>query len=414
MRKILKKTATAIGAAALSVVTLTGFYSRSLPDVFYFAEGSPLSVNSIFPVTAREPDTQKERQALENLRLDLTRLSAKTLMLFDTFPIKNVMTGEISRPTLAASGQPFGIKLMTDGVMVVGLEDIDSSCPASDCGIRVGDVITEIDGKTVTTNQRISEIISSSGGKPCSVSFSRSGKERTATLTPVYSGGTYKAGMWVRDSSAGIGTLTFYDPETGAFGGLGHPICDADTHEPMPVSHGVIGQVKITGCAKSEHGEPGQLIGEFTSSEPAGTITANSDDGVFGMIDTFPAEGELLPLGFKQEAVIGEAEILATVSGTTPERYSVVIESIDLSPDAAHDMVIRVTDERLLRQAGGIVQGMSGSPIIQNGMLIGAVTHVFVDDPTGGYAIFADDMYFNVTPHLSVTNNSASATETLP
>lgn len=393
MRKFLRKAAAAVGAAALSVVTLAGFYGRSLPDVFYYAEGSQLSVSSIFPVTARNSETSKERQALENLSFDITRLSAKTLMLFDTFPIKNVMTGEVARPMLAASGQPFGIKLMTDGVMVVGLEEIESSCPASECGIMVGDIITEIDGQTVTTNRRISEIIGESKGKACSVSFSRSGRERTATLKPVYSGGTYKAGMWVRDSSAGIGTLTFYDPETGLFGGLGHPICDADTHEPMPISHGVIGKVAITGCAKSEHGEPGQLLGEFTSSEPAGSITANADEGVFGIIDGFPAEGELLPLGFKQEIVPGEAEILATVSGGTPERYSIVIESIDLSASAQHDMVVRVTDKRLLELAGGIVQGMSGSPIIQNGRLVGAVTHVFVDDPTGGYAIFADDMY---------------------
>ena len=282
---------------------------------------------------------------------------------------------------------------MTDGVMVIGLEDIDSSCPASECGIRVGDVITGINGQTVTTNKRVSELIGSTKGQPCSVSFSRDGHKQTATLTPVYSGGTYKAGMWVRDSSAGIGTLTFYDPASGAFAGLGHPICDADTKLPLPISHGTVGEVKINGCTRSEHGEPGQLLGEFVSSETVGSITANISEGVFGRLDSPPTSAEAVPLGFKQEIRRGEAYILSTVSGTEPRRYSIEIESIDLSDDAPHDMIVHVTDPELLSKAGGIVQGMSGSPIIQDGRLIGAVTHVFVDDPTRGYAIFAEEMY---------------------
>ena len=384
MRSFFRKAAFFAGVSACAVLGLVGFYGRSLPCSFFTAGEDGLAVQSFFSVTSRPSEASRD---MENGSMN------KTLMLFDTFPIKDVTASAVTRPELVPCGQPFGIKLMTDGVMVIGLEDINSSCPASECGIRVGDVITGINGQTVTTNKRVSELIGSTKGQPCSVSFSRDGRRRTALLTPVYSGGTYKAGMWVRDSSAGIGTLTFYDPGSGAFAGLGHPICDADTKLPLPISHGTVGEVKINGCTRSRHGEPGQLLGEFLSSDTTGSITANISEGVFGRLDSPPASAEALPLGFKQEVRQGEAYILSTLSGTEPRRYSVEIESIDLSDDAPHDMIVHVTDPELLDEAGGIVQGMSGSPIIQDGRLVGAVTHVFVDDPTRGYAIFAEEMY---------------------
>ena len=384
MRSFFRKAAFFAGVSACAVLGLVGFYGRSLPCSFFTAGEDGLAVQSFFSVTSRPSEASRD---MENGSMN------KTLMLFDTFPIKDVTASAVTRPELVPCGQPFGIKLMTHGVTVIGLEDINISCPASERGIRVGDVITGINGQTVTTNKRVSELIGSTKGQPCSVCFSRGGRERTATLTPVYSGGTYKAGMWVRDSSAGIGTLTFYDPSTRAFAGLGHPICDADTKLPLPISHGTVGEVKINGCTKSEHGEPGQLLGEFLSSEAVGSITANIDEGVYGKLDESPNGGGEIPLAFKQELRTGAAEILSTISGTKPERYSIEIESIDLSDGAAHDMVVHVTDGRLLEEAGGIVQGMSGSPIIQDGRLAGAVTHVFVDDPTRGYAIFAEDMY---------------------
>lgn len=397
MRKIIKRFAAAVGAASLSALALVGFYGRSLPDFYYLAGDSSLSFNSSFAVSVSErssiesDDVSVNSSFLSNY--SGRAFSERTLMLFGTIPIKNVTTDTIERPLLLPCGQPFGIKLMTDGVMVIGFEDVGSSCPAAQCGIMIGDVITEIDGRSVTGNRCISEIISSTGGEPCSVSYSRSGKQHTTTLTPVYSGGTYKAGMWVRDSSAGIGTMTFYDPETGAFGGLGHPICDADAKLPMPISHGTVGEVNITGCVKSEHGDPGQLLGEFSSPEPSGEILQNIDEGIFGTLAKQPLQGELVPLAMKQEVHTGPASILSTIDGSTPVEYTVEIESVDLSPGAEHDMVVRVTDERLLDEAGGIVRGMSGSPIIQDGMLAGAVTHVFIDDPTQGYGIFAEDMY---------------------
>lgn len=397
LRRIIRRAAALAGAAALSIMGLVGFYGMTLPDFYYLADGRELAVDSVFSVTSGYGRGAFEEDLTVSGSYPGTRsITERTLMLFGSIPIKSVTAAQIERPLVVPGGEPFGIKLMTDGVMVIGLEDIGSACPASECGIEVGDVIMSIDGETVTTNRRVSEIISQTRGKPCSVEFSRSGSQHTVTLVPVYSGGTYKAGMWVRDSSAGIGTLTFYDPVTKAFGGLGHPICDADTKQPMPISHGTVGEVNITGCIKSERGEPGQLSGEFASQEVLGSIKLNIAEGVFGTLEGFPINGQAIPLGFKQEIRKGEAEILSTLKGGAPKRYSVVIESIDMSESALHDMVVKVTDPELIAEAGGIVQGMSGSPIIQDGRLVGAVTHVFVDDPTHGYAIFADDMYSNV------------------
>lgn len=400
MRRIFKRAAALLGAFSISALGLVGFYGDRLPDFYYLADGDTLSLNSSFAVTVGDRISASgddgmmiNSSAFGPSGLRGNSYTEHTLMLFGAIPIKNVTTGSVRRPMLLPCGQPFGIKLMTDGVMVIGLEEVGSSCPASQCGIKVGDVITEIDGQTVTSNRRISEIISSTGGEPCSVSYSRSGKKHRTTLTPVYSGGTYKAGMWVRDSSAGIGTMTFYDPATGAFGGLGHPICDADADQPVPISHGTVGEVNITGCVRSEHGDPGQLLGEFSSREPSGEITKNISEGIFGTLDEAPTGSEPIPLAMKQEVHTGPAVIYSTLEGSEPQEYTVEIVSIDLSEDSEHDMIVRVTDERLLDSAGGIVRGMSGSPIIQDGMLAGAVTHVFIEDPTQGYGIFAEDMY---------------------
>lgn len=199
--------------------------------------------------------------------------------------------------------------------------------------------------------------------------------------------------MWVRDSSAGIGTLTFYDPSTGAFGGLGHPICDADTKLPLPLSQGSVGEVRITGFNKSVKGDPGQLLGEFSSSASVGNIDFNNESGVFGTLNSPPSSSKPIELGFRQEVHTGEAVIYTTIDNGKPKEYKINIEKADLSSDAEHDLIVKITDPKLLETTGGILQGMSGSPIIQDGRLVGAVTHVFIDDPQQGYGIFADSMY---------------------
>lgn len=406
MGRLIKSAAAAFGIVTMGIMGLVGFYSYSLPDFYYISGNEQLTVNAAFSISSK-PAEKKIQEAnvsegkfkvnVDSSGTSVTKISDNTLMLFGSIPIKDVQTGEISRPMLVPCGQPFGIKLMTDGVMVIELEKFDGNCPAAECGIKVGDIITAVNGENVTTNKKISEIISKSKGKPCTVTYKHNGYEKNTTLTPAYSKGSYKAGIWVRDSSAGIGTLTFYNPETSAFGGLGHPICDADTKEPLPLSHGTVGEVEITGFNKSLKGEPGQLLGEFSSSASVGDITANNQSGVFGTLNTPPSDSKAIELGFRQEAHTGKAVIYTTIDGSEPEEYEISIESLNLNAAAEHDMIVRVTDSRLLEKTGGIVQGMSGSPIIQDGKLIGAVTHVFVDDPTQGYGIFADEMYEQTT-----------------
>ena len=303
-----------------------------------------------------------------------------------------------------ACGQPFGIKMLTEGIMVVRLSDVNGktdSCPAKNAGIHVGDIIISVGGEKITSNEDLSKAISSSNGETVEVVLKRnfddkssSGEEISLKMTPEYcdSEKSYKTGMWVRDSSAGIGTITFYDPSTGTFGGLGHPICDTDTGELMPLSSGEICGVSITGYKKGLNGVPGELKGRFLSGNEIGTATQNTNSGIFGSLDESPSENEEIEIADYDEIKTGKAEILTTISGSEPSKYSINIEQVNKDDPDLKNLVIRVTDRDLLEETGGILQGMSGSPIIQNGKLIGAVTHVFVNNSSMGYGILAQTM----------------------
>ena len=378
-------------AVMTSVVGIAGFYKTTLPDRFQIQCGESLAISSLFPMDAR-PHKSSYTVAVTHISARSSKVTQSTLMLFGAVPIKKVTSNTVERPLLVPCGNPFGIKLLTDGVMVVDLSAIGTKSPAKDCGIAEGDIIISINGKDIHSNNDVSQVIKNSGGKDCRVVLRRGGKKLTKELSPVSTDGTYRAGMWVRDSSAGIGTMTFYDPQTGAFAGLGHPVCDSDTGEVLPISEGAVGEIKLTGYIPSEHGSPGQLTGEFESRSTLGIIDKNCDEGLFGILDDAPVKGEPIPLGFRQEIKKGKAQILSTIDGGDPVAYDISIEQIDMAENAQHDLVVKVTDKRLLETTGGIVQGMSGSPIIQNGRIVGAVTHVFIDDPAMGYGIFADEM----------------------
>lgn len=392
IRKKIKKFSLITGMTLLSALGVTSYYSRTLPDRFNISSGETLNIETILPISAK-PAESEYTTALTNISAQASGTGEKTLMLFGTIPIKNVSALSCERPVLVPCGNPFGIKLLTDGVMVVDLTQINGTCPARECGIMEGDIIISINGENIRSNSEVCEMIRRSKGRECSVELRRGDESLTAELLPVYSGGTYKAGMWVRDSSAGIGTLTFYDPKTGRFGGLGHPVCDSDTKEVLPISEGAVGEIEITGFVPSAKGSPGQLLGEFSNDVLLGEITENSAHGLFGTLDNNPSKLPPTELAYRQEIKKGEAEMYCSIDGGDPIPYSIEIEQINLN-GSDHDMIIKVTDPRLLNETGGIVQGMSGSPILQNGRFIGAVTHVFINDPTHGYAIFLDAMYF--------------------
>ena len=394
MKKIIKSITAVLGAVCLSICTVTGYYANTLPDSYYAESGEELSLNTALAVEA----VSSETELAASRTLPATNMAS--LRLFGVIPIKNVEVINVDTPMLTAGGYPFGIKLLMDGVMVIKLGEIETSAgmraPAAEAGIHEGDVIISLNGKKVFSNEEIQKIIAESGGEPVEIKLMRGGDEISLLLKPVHceAENVYKAAMWVRDSSAGIGTITFYEPSSGCFGGLGHPVCDGDTGEILPLSKGDVVDVNICGVKKGFVGVPGELQGNFVG-DTIGSLYLNNRYGVFGKLnESLPEEAEEIPMGLKQDAEVGEATILSTIGDGAPGEYSINIEKISgKSKDNSKNMVIRVTDKELLEKTGGIVQGMSGSPIIQNGRLIGAVTHVFVNDPSKGYAIFCENMY---------------------
>lgn len=389
MKKFFMKISAAVlSAALLGLFGTAGYYSSNLPD-HITTESGKIGFG-----------------AYPTLSTDYIAENRAAVSFMGTIPVKAVTVDHREAPTLIAGGSPFGIKLLMEGVMVTDMGDVDGiSCPAEDAGIKLGDVITHAGSLPLTSNSDLQKIIADSNGDSVELRICRDGKELTAAVTPLFSkkDEKWRSGMWVRDSIAGIGTLTFIDKATGQFSGLGHPICDSDTGELVPLHSGEAVPVKITEAKKGQPGTPGELHGQFTGLPIYGTLSQNTDCGVFGVLsktaaDRLGSESREYKMGYRQDITLGDAYILSTVSGTEPKKYSIVIEQVDYnSREASKNMIIRITDEELIENSGGIVQGMSGSPIIQNDRLIGAVTHVFVADPTRGYGIFAENMYENIS-----------------
>ena len=320
------------------------------------------------------------------------------MLLLGIIPIKDVDITKIDERYVISGGNSFGIKIFTDGVMVVGMSDVDSEDgnvnPAKESGLKIGDIITDINGTKVNSNDEVACIINSSGGKKVTLNVVRNEKKTKIEFVPAFSvsQNEYKAGIWVRDSTAGIGTMTFYSPVTKQFAGLGHAVCDVDTGVLLPVGSGEIVESEIFSINKSSKGTAGELCGTFTGNR-LGTLNNNCECGIFGTLDNVNADSGLIKIALPQEVSTGKAEILTTLDDTGIQSFECEIEKIDRSDGIVTNMVIKITDKELLERTGGIVQGMSGSPIIQNGMLAGAVTHVFVNDPERGYGVFADTMF---------------------
>lgn len=361
------------------------------PDNFQVTDGSKLELkmNAITAV-AENPDVLTDFSKLRNYKAKL--------MLYNIVPIKTVNVDVVSDTVLVPCGTPFGIKMFTNGVVIVGVADIQTKTgmvnPAAVSGLKVGDVITAINGQKVNTNSEVGDAILNSNGSVLKLTVCRNNSVISVDLQPVKceTDSTYKAGLWVRDSTAGIGTLTFYDPSTRCFAGLGHGVCDNDTNELMPLLNGEIVPVTINGIEKGKQGVPGELKGYFSTDTAMGTLDKNVSEGVYGTMNIAP-RGKAMEVAMKQEVKTGAVKILTTIDGNGPQYYDAVIEKIDYRENiGSKNLVIHITDPKLLERTGGIVQGMSGSPVIQNGKIVGAVTHVFVNDPTRGYGIFAESM----------------------
>ena len=320
--------------------------------------------------------------------------------LFGIFPIKEVRLVESERKKVVPGGIPFGIKLLSNGVIVSAVTAVVQNGklinPARDVGIKSGDVIVRVNGKTVRSNNELIRAVQKSGGNKIKLEVKhQSGRDETLFVSPVLdsSNGEYKIGVFIRDSSAGIGTVTFFEQQSGLFAGLGHGVCDSETGNIMSLYEGEVVISEIDSITKGKNGTPGQLNGHFSSSRSVGNILKNDETGVYGALSSVKVVSPAVEVAFKQEVKTGKATMLTTVEGSTPQEFEIEIEKISYNENRnTKNMVVHVTDKRLLSLSGGIVQGMSGSPILQNGKLVGAITHVLVDDPTRGYAIFAENM----------------------
>ncbi len=392
--KFLKSFAAVMTAFTVVSMSAVVVFDRRIPDGFYCENHSTLSLPGLYG------KLMKFDKPFKNTAPAISQTSdsySVTVELFGIVPVKEVNVTVTDEKMLTVCGSPFGVKMFVDGVLVVGFSKIDSEngkvCPATDCGLLKGDLIKSVNGEEVFSNEDVAKHIENSGGNPVKIEIERNKNRMSISLFPAMlkdkSG--YKAGFWVRDSSAGIGTLTFYDPDTMTFGGLGHAVCDIDTGGIIPFSSGEITPAAITKIKKGYAGAPGELSGAFTGDD-MGKIKTNSEAGLYGKLD-HEVEGFSAPVAHKQDVYEGPAVIYSTLEGTDVEEYDVEIEHIDLSDGSmTKNLIIRVTDEDLIELSGGIVQGMSGSPIVQDGKLIGAVTHVFVSDPTKGFGIFIENM----------------------
>ena len=310
----------------------------------------------------------------------------------------SAQAAEIS--SLIPIGHTVGIQMSAEGVLVVRLDDVQTEngaiCPARDAGVQEGDLIVGVNGEQISANDDLQKQIALSGGQPVELTLESEGSSRTVTVTPCAdSDGVYRIGVLARDGMAGIGTLTYVDPETGAYGSLGHGICDSETGVLIPLRDGSLVQSSVGSVQRGQVGEPGALQGEFASDSEIGTVDENTESGIFGTLTDSSIYDSLesVPVASADEIEVGDAEILTNVEGDTVEKYSVQVVKIYPEDDEyGRGMMLRVTDPELLEKTGGIVQGMSGSPVLQNGKLIGAVTHVLVNDPTCGYAIGIERM----------------------
>ena len=361
--------------------TVFAFYAALIPEMVACFSGDdiPSFLGAVY-----EEESEEKSEAVVNLTYGQYKL-------FGSIPVKSVTVAKLEDTKVYVGGVPFGIKFLTKGVSIVGFEN-ENTNPAYKAGLRLYDTIIKVNGEEVSGIADLSR--AAEGGASLEITYLRAGKENTVKFTPKYSEGEkkYTLGLWLKDSGAGIGTLTYVLPD-GSFGGLGHGICDGETGELIPIFNGSVLGVTVNGIVKGQRGAPGELKGYFNSSK-VGALYKNTENGVFGALANVPdsVTGKTYSLGLKNELKEGAATVICTLDDNVRREYSIEISNINRSATGNKCFTVKITDEKLLSATGGIVQGMSGSPIIQNGKLVGAVTHVLINDPTSGYGIFIENM----------------------
>ncbi|MBS5927560.1 MAG: SpoIVB peptidase [Clostridium sp.] len=388
MNKKLLKIVSVIIAPILILALSTCIMLKDVPDHLYTS--SEVEVMSALPNVG--PFNKVEYKE-EKLKINLLGL----------IPMKQVSVHKVKNIEVIPGGNCIGVRLSSKGVLVVGFSEIAIAndrkiSPAGEAGIEVGDVILKIDGDAIETSQDLIKKVSSINKEKINIELLRDGKNLNKEVTLVKEGNSgYKLGLWVRDSTAGVGTMTFYDEKTGKFAALGHPVTDGDTNKPFTIKKGDLLQSSIISVRKGEKGAPGELKGIFVNDDkPIGNIVKNTQCGIFGegkKAECNPMRSSPMKVAFRDEIKLGKATIITTIDEEGPKEYEIeIVKLLQQDSPGPKSMLIKVTDETLLSKTGGIVQGMSGSPIIQNGKLVGAVTHVLINKPDVGYGIYIDWM----------------------
>lgn len=324
-----------------------------------------------------------------NLKNKIKKVALIAIILSFVFSL----SATAQNKSVILGGEPFGLKLFTNGCIVIKLDD-DKNSPSKNADVEKNDIIVGVNGQEITSNEELVKAVRNSNGEDIELSLLRNNETITTTISPKLDDDKeYVLGMWVRDSTAGIGTFTYFDEETKSFGALGHGICDKDTGMLMPIKDGEILKAEISGYNKGTNGVAGGLNGYF-DEDVIGIIKTNDAFGIYGMY--YDALGDKkIEVAEDNEISNGEASIFTTIDDEGVKEYAIEIEGINLSDKSGQNMILRVTDDELIDKTGGIIQGMSGSPIVQNGKLIGAVTHVFLNSPKKGYGISISNMLSN-------------------
>lgn len=371
----------------------------AIPQSIILSEGENINFKLALGLELQNSDDYEATWVSSNLNKSKVGNNKVELKLFNSIAVKDINVSVIPTTTVIPVGKAIGMKLYTKGVLVVGMSEIENEerikeKPYENSGIEEGDSIIAVNNEEVNTTDELIQQVNNSNGKSLQIKYLKDDKILETSIVPVKTKEDYKIGLWVRDAAAGIGTLTFYEPSTNMFMSLGHGIIDIDTEEIVDISKGELVTANILSIIKGEKNKPGEIKGSITKGVAIGDIYKNTKMGVYGnvknrqYIDTTYNEMEVAE---RSEIKTGKATILCQLDSGTPQEYQIEIERIYSNNNTDNkSMLIKITDEELLNKTGGIIQGMSGAPIMQNGKFIGAVTNVLVKDPTKGYAIFGD------------------------
>ena len=388
----------------LCIIYIYVLVIEGIPEKITIFEGEDISLKTFFGITLdAEEDVLTVSADTGQKTINTVGNEKVSVSLFDRLFIKNVDVSVLPRTTVIPVGNIAGVKLYTNGVLVVGMSEIEGEDsktykPYENSGIEEGDTIVKVNDTIIYSTDDLVENINLSNGENVKIQYIHEEETKECSITPVKTNeDEYKLGLWVRDSAAGVGTVTFYEPSTQRFGALGHGIADIDTGDLLNISSGEFVTAQILNIKKGEDGNPGKIQGTVEEQDTIGKITKNTEFGIYGKIEDISNLNidmtKEMEVAMRDEIQTGKAMILCSLDNQTVKEYEIEITKIYKENNYNNkSMEIKVTDEELIEKTGGIIQGMSGSPIIQNGKFIGAVTHVFVDSATEGYAVFGDLM----------------------